>query len=373
MPATKFGLARVEALSHLLEIEVPILLSPMANAAGYLLAASVTNSGGLGGIPCASWSAAQIKQEVEQYRAAAPAHPNLLNMNFFSHVPVRDPTIIRRQGAGWRAYLEPHYEQWGIPQASREGGSGTPRNPFDESALVQLDFARPSVVSFHFGLPTPQLLSAVRSICPGVKIMSSATTVAEAQYLSRNGADVIVCQGIEAGGHRGHFLSTDVTLQLSTRHLVKRAFEVCGDVPLVAAGGICGAKDVREMIELGASGVQVGTAFLLCPEATPNPFLKRRLSDAATPMPSPTEITRAYTGGAARGYVTPFTRELSVCGEECPIPSFPLASDALGVLRAKAEAAGDDRFTPMFAGSGRAIPNCSAAQVVCDLAGGLYR
>ena len=355
---------RVRYLQELLGIRVPLLLSPMANAAGSALGAAVTIHGGLGSIPCASLTPAQLRTEVSKYRDATP-DSTILNLNFFTHTPLSDPKVLNEQSTKWMSALGPYYKQWGVDPAATT--PSTSRSPFDDTSLQLLYELRPSTVSFHFGLPSGDgALSAIREACPGVVILSTATSAAEAVYLRDAGADVIICQGLRAGGHQGHFLDTHLksvkrmnsSPPVGTDVLVKEVFDVIGDtIPLIAAGGISTPTDVELMLSCGASGVQVGTAFLLCPEATPNQHLHANLSHYHASqrggngegMVVPTVFTRAFTGGIARGFPTQFTTDVEANADDC-VPTFPTASLLLAPLRAKAEMDGNNLFTSMFAG-----------------------
>jgi nitronate monooxygenase len=216
-------------------------------------------------------------------------------------------------------------------------------------------------VSFHFGLPEPGILARVKRW--GSKVLASATTVEEARYLEANGVDAIIAQGLEAGGHRGMFLTEDVTTQVGTMALVPQIVGAV-DVPVIAAGGIADAEGVAAALALGASGVQVGTAFLLCPEATTSAVHRAALKSAAARH---TALTNLFTGRPARGIVNRLMREL---GSLNPVaPQFPLATSAIAPLRAKAEAKGSGDFSPLWSGQNpsgcKEIP---AAQLVDELA-----
>jgi len=160
------------------------------------------------------------------------------------------------------------------------------------------------VVSFHFGLPSAELLALVKT--GGSKILSSATTVDEAQWLEAHGADAIIAQGLEAGGHRGNFLSDDLTIQVGTLALVPQIVQKVR-IPVIAAGGIADSKGVAAAMTLGAAGVQVGTAYLLCAEATTSAVHRAALKSEAARH---TALTNLFTGRPARGIVNRIMREL---------------------------------------------------------------
>ena len=216
------------------------------------------------------------------------------------------------------------------------------RAPFNAAAADALEPFKPAVVSFHFGLPPDDLLARVRGW--GSKILSSATTVDEARWLERCGVDAIIAQGLEAGGHRGMLPVRGPDAQVGTLALVPQLVRAVR-VPVIAAGGIADAAGVAAAIALGAAAVQVGTAYLCCPEATTSPVHRAALtSDAARH----TALTNVFTGRPARAIVNRFIRE---CGAmSAAVPAFPLAAAAVVPLRARAERAGSGDFSPLWAG-----------------------
>jgi nitronate monooxygenase len=266
-----------------------------------------------------------------------------LNLNFFCHTPP-EPDAVREQR--WRALLAPYAQAWGVvlpPPAPPT------RQPFD-AAMAEV-LANPSggrpprVVSFHFGLPTPPLLARVKAL--GVCVMASATTVDEALWLQAQGADVVIAQGLEAGGHRGHFLSDDLGLQRPLHQLLP-AVVAAVRVPVIAAGGLATAADVAAALAAGAAGVQVGSAYLRADEATTSAVHRAAL---ASPAAHDTALTHLFSGRPARGIVNRLMRELGPLREgRDDVPAFPLASTALAPLRAAAEAQGLADFTPLWAG-----------------------
>jgi nitronate monooxygenase len=321
---------------------LPIMQAPMAGVQGSALAVAVSHAGGLGALPSALLSPATLRAELAAIRDQTRGP---VNVNFFCHVP---PTPSAEREAAWGAALAPYYAEWGIDPASIAGGTG--RTPFGADAARVLDELRPAVVSFHFGLPSAELLARVRAL--GAKIVSSATTVAEARWLEARGVDAIVAQGLEAGGHRGHFLSDDLSLQAGTFALLPQIVRAVR-VPVIAAGGIVDRRTVAAALALGAAAVQVGTAYLLCPEATTSPVHRAALqSDDA----HHTALTNLFSGRAARGIVNRLMREIGPLSD-LP-PAFPLASAALAPLRAKAEAHGRGDFSPLWAGQN--VGGCSA-------------
>lgn len=327
-------MAKPRSLQEMFGVELPIIQAPMAGVQGSALAAAVSNAGGLGSLPCAMLNGEAIRSELNAL-AANTTRP--FNVNFFCHTPPK-PDVERE--ARWRTVLAPYYGELGIdPDAM---AAAPPRTPFDADSADILEEFTPRVVSFHFGLPSADLLRRVRRC--GAKILSSATTVDEARWLEARGVDAIVAQGSEAGGHRGMFLSDDVSTQIGTFALVPQIVAAVG-VPVIAAGGIADARGVSAALALGAAGVQVGTAYLLCPEATTSGVHRAALkSDAARH----TAITNVFTGRPARGIMNRIMRELGPSSGVAP--AFPLAAAAVAPLRAKAEADGSGEFSPMWAG-----------------------
>jgi nitronate monooxygenase len=319
---------------QLFGIDVPIIQAPMAGVQGSALAIAVSNAGGLGSLPCAMLSGDGLAQELATIKAHT-ARP--FNVNFFCHKP---PAIDADREAAWRAALSPYYREFGIDAASIKPGPG--RAPFNADAASVLEQVRPAVVSFHFGLPSDDLLARVRAA--GARILASATTLDEARWLDARGVDAIIAQGLEAGGHRGIFLSDDLTTQIGTLALVPQVVRAVR-LPVIAAGGIADAKGVAAALALGAVAAQVGTAYLLCPEATTSAVHRKvlRSEDAQH-----TRITRLFSGRPARGIVNRLMREMEPL--ERSVPPFPLASSALAGLRAKAESAGDGAFSPLWCG-----------------------
>lgn len=341
-------------LRQLFGVDVPIIQAPMAGVQAGALAIAVSNAGALGSLPCALLSPDSLEKELAAIKAQT-SRP--FNVNFFCH-PV--PPADADRDAAWRAALAPYYREFDLDMAAITPGPG--RAPFNAASGAILEHAKPAVVSFHFGLPEEALLARVRSI--GARIVASATTVDEARWLEVRGVDAIIAQGVEAGGHRGVFLSDDLTTQVGTLSLVPQIVRAVR-VPVIAAGGIADARGVAAMLGMGAAGVQVGTAFLLCPEATTTPIHRAALaSDAARH----TALTNVFTGRPARGIVNRIVRELGPLSTAAP--AFPLAAAALAPLRAAAERRGSGDFSPLWSGQNasgcRAIP---AAQLVRELAG----
>jgi|SRR5688572_21292560 len=326
----------------------------MAGVQDARLAVAVSNAGALGSLPCAMLSPDGIRRELE---AIVRDTSRPYNVNFFCHtVPAPDA----EREAAWRRTLRPYYDELGLDAGSVPSGPG--RAPFSHEAADVLAAFKPPVVSFHFGLPEPGLLERVRSW--GSKILASATTLDEARWLEARGVDAIVAQGFEAGGHRGIFLSGDVTTQVGTFALVRQLVKAVR-VPVIAAGGIADAQGVAAAMALGAAGVQIGTAYLLCPEATTSAVHRAALASEASRH---TALTNLFTGRPARAIVNRLMREM---GPMSPLaPPFPLAAAAIAPLRSHAEAQGRGDFSSMWAGQNatgcRDVP---AAELTRRLAG----
>jgi nitronate monooxygenase len=343
-------------LQRLLDIELPIIQAPMAGAQGSALAVAVSNAGGLGSLPCAMLGPDAMLKELAAIKAKT-SKP--FNVNFFCHAP---PTPSVEREAAWRAALAPYYREYGIDPDRIPAGPA--RLPFGFEAADVLDEFKPAVVSFHFGLPSAELLARVRAL--GSKILSSATTIEEARWLESHGVDAIIAQGLEAGGHRGIFLSDDLTSQAGTFALLPQIVRAV-KLPVIAAGGIADAKGVAAAMALGAAGVQIGTAYLLCPEATTSSVHRAALKSEAARH---TALTNVFTGRPARGIVNRITRELGPISTSAP--AFPLAAAAIAPLRARAEGQGSGDFSPLWCGQNasgcKGIP---AAELTRELAAGL--
>jgi nitronate monooxygenase len=338
-------------LQELLGIELPIIQAPMAGVQGSALAIAVCNAGGLGSLPCAMLDPNTLRKELGTIRAQT-TRP--YNVNFFCHTP---PAPDAAREAVWRKTLGRYYTEFGIDPANIPAGPG--RAPFNaEFAAVLAEF-KPRVVSFHFGLPSAQLLERIRGW--GAQIFSSATTVEEARWLEAHGADAIIAQGLEAGGHRGIFLSEDLTTQIGTFALLPQIVRAV-KVPVIAAGGIADARSVAAAMALDAAGVQVGTAYLLCPEATTGAVHRAALKTQATEH---TALTNLFTGRPARGIVNRFMREMGPINGAAP--EFPLATSAIAPLRAKAESSGSGDFSPLWCGQNAGCREVPAAQLTREL------
>ena len=321
-------------LQQLLGIDWPLIQAPMAGVQGHALAVAVSNAGALGSLPCAMLGPEALRSEVQALRAGT-GRP--FNLNFFCHAT---PLPDAQAEAAWHAALAPYAVELGLdPLAAAAGAS---RAPFGEATAALVEEFKPAVVSFHFGLPAAPLLARVRAT--GARILSSATNVDEALWLQAQGVDAVIAQGLEAGGHRGSFLSSDLSLQQGLFALLPQVVRAVR-LPVIAAGGIADASGVAAALALGAAGVQVGTAYLLCPEASTSALHRAALQGEGARH---TALTNLFTGRPARGIVNRVMRELGPLRDA--VPAFPLAAAAMAALRAAAEARGSSDFTPLWSG-----------------------
>ncbi|MBR0937745.1 nitronate monooxygenase family protein [Bradyrhizobium jicamae] len=341
-------------LIDLFKTEFPIVLAPMAGVMDAELVIAVAQGGGLGSLPCAMLSAEKAREQVNIIRQRVKAP---VNLNFFCHKAVdADPA----HEAKWRQRLAPYYREYGLdPDAPVNAAN---RAPFDAAFCAVVEELKPEIVSFHFGLPEQKLLERVKA--SGAIVMASATTVKEAIWLEENGADVIIAQGAEAGGHRGMFLTETIAEQPGTFALVPQVVDAV-KVPVVAAGGIADGRGIAAAFALGASAVQIGTAYLRCPESRVTPAARAMLARASDES---TVITNVMTGRPARGVANRVMREVGPVAPDAP--AFPHAATALGPLKAAAEKQGRVDFSNLWAGQavrmGREMP---AAELTRALAG----
>jgi nitronate monooxygenase len=339
---------------ELFKTEFPIVLAPMAGIMDADLVIAAAQGGALGSLPCAMLSVEKAREQVNiiRQRVSAP-----VNMNFFCHEPVdADP----KREAQWRERLAPYYEELGVDPAAPVNAAN--RAPFNAAMCELVEELKPEVVSFHFGLPDPALLRRVKAA--GCIVMSSATIVKEAIWLEESGADVIIAQGAEAGGHRGMFLTENISEQPGTFALVPQVVDAV-KVPVIAAGGIADGRGIAAAFALGAAGVQMGTAYLRCPESKVTAQGRLALAQA---LDDSTVITNVMTGRPARGVANRAMREVGPISPHAP--AFPHAATGLAPLKAAAEKLGRVDFTNLWAGQavrlGREMP---AAELTRALAG----
>lgn len=340
-----------------LGLTAPIIQAPMAGVQNHRLALAVCQAGALGSLPAAMLSPEALQTELQALQAATSAP---FNVNFFCHPsPLPNP----EREAAWHQALAPYYRELALDPDDIPSGPG--RVPFGHDSADVLEAFRPAVVSFHFGLPAPDLLARVKSW--GSLVLSSATTVQEALWLQARGVDAVIAQGLEAGGHRGMFLTEDISTQMGTFALLPQIVQAV-QVPVIAAGGLATAQGVAAAKQLGASGVQMGTAYLCSHEATTSDLHRAALQ---SPAAQHTALTNLFSGRPARGIVNRVMRELGPLCEQAP--AFPMATPGMAPLRAAAEALGRSEFSPLWSGQNAAgARSLSATDITRDLAQGWH-
>lgn len=332
---------RDRRLLDLFGIDAPIVQAPMAGAQDAALAIAARNGGGLGSLPCALLGLDAARGQIAQYRAATHGP---VNLNFFCHQP---PGTY--DDSAWRRALEPYYAEY---QVGYPADPPALRKPFDAAMCALVEEVRPEIVSFHFGLPTDALLQRVRDA--GALILGCATSPAEARWLAERGADAIIAQGWEAGGHAGRFLPADPSSHMGSFALIPQVADAVS-VPVIAAGGIADSRGIAAALMLGASAVQIGTAYLSSPESRISDIHRARL---AAPDAETTVSTNLFTGRFARGMETRLTREQGPAN--ATVPPFPHGGDALADLR-KADPAA---FASMWAGQAARLVRPEAAEAL---------
>ena len=341
-------------LLDLFKTEFPIVLAPMAGVMDADLVIAAAQGGALGSLPCAMISVEKAREQVNMIRRRVSAP---VNMNFFCHNAVdADPA----REAGWKQRLGPYYDELGLDPAMPIDAAN--RAPFDAAMCALVEELKPEVVSFHFGLPDPALLRRVKAA--GCIVISSATIVREAIWLEENGADAIIAQGAEAGGHRGMFLTENIAEQPGTFALVPQVVDAV-KVPVIAAGGIADGRGIAAAFALGAAGVQIGSAYLRCPESKVIGPARTALAQAHDDS---TVITNVMTGRPARGVANRVMREVGPISPDAP--AFPHSATALGPLKVAAEKQGKVDFTNLWAGQAvRMSREMPAAELTRALAG----
>jgi nitronate monooxygenase len=325
--------------------EHPIVQAPMAGAGGVELCVAAVEGGALGFLPCGMLAPEQVRAQVAEVRSRTNGP---FGLNFFCHV--MPPGV---DDSAWRTLLQPYYQEFDV----RPGNGGALRLPFDAAMCALVEELRPAVVSFHFGLPDAELLSRVKAA--GVVVIGNATSADEARWLEARGADAIIAQGYEAGGHIGRFLDPGAGA-VGLMALVPLVADAVS-VPVIAAGGIGDSRGVAAAFLLGASAVQLGTAYLHTPEASISDTHRQRLHDGRT------VLTNLMTGGLARGVPGRLVDDLGPIRSEAP--PYPFASTALAPIRAAAEKQGEYGFGSMWAGQAAALGHAlPAAELTRKLA-----
>ena len=321
-------------LLDLIGIDLPIIQAPMAGANGSAMAIAVSEAGGLGSLPCAMLDAAGMRAEMTVIRQQT-AKP--VNVNFFCHKPLAPDS---EREAIWKRNLASYYDELGLDASA--SAPTVNRAPFDEVMCEIVEDLKPEVVSFQFGLPARPLLGRVKAA--GCRVLGCATTVEEARWLEENGCDAIIAQGYEAGGHRSMFLTYDTATQAGTFALVPQVVDAV-EVPVIATGGIADGRGVAAIFALGATGAQIGTAYLFTPESTISDLHRTALSEARDDS---TALTNLFSGGPARGLMNRIMREIGPMSDLAP--AFPTAGAALTPLKVAAEARGMSDFTNQWSG-----------------------
>lgn len=337
-----------DSLAKLFQINLPLIQAPMAGSSGLDMAVAVSEAGGLGSLPCALFDAPGLKTALQSLseRTSRP-----VNLNFFTHRPAKPDQQADRK---WLRQLSGYYKELGVAQPDQL--SAGPVHYFDGNHCDVIEECSPAVVSFHFGLPDEKLILRLKAA--DVKIISSATTTDEARWLADHGCDAVIAQGYEAGGHRGMFLTEAVSTQMGTLSLVPQIVDAV-DVPVIAAGGIADGRGIAAAFALGASGVQIGTAYLFTNEATISASYRAALL-AANDLS--TGLTNVFSGRPARCVMNRAIEELGPFADDAP--SFPNGFVAMSPLRAKAEENGNSDFSAHYCGQSAALGRSMSA---CDL------
>jgi nitronate monooxygenase len=325
----------------------PILLAPMAGAGGVALAAGAIEGGAVGSLPCALLTPEEVRAQAGELRARATGP---VSLNFFCH-----PMPAPADESGWLALLRPFYERYGVPPGAR---AGAVRRPFDAAMCEAVEQVRPELVSFHFGLPDNSLLERVPAA--GSKVIATATTIEEARWLAARGVDGIVAQGWEAGGHAGRFLGGRPDEQMGLFALLPQVADAVG-IPVIAAGGVADGRGVAAALTLGASAVQIGTAFLHCPESLVSAQHRAALT---SPAAEHSVFTNLFSGALARGLWTPPMEALGPVRAEAP--PFPLATAALMPLARAAQERGDQGYRPLWAGQSARLSEPMPARLLAE-------
>ena len=314
----------------------PIIQAPMAGVSTPQLAAEVSRAGGLGSL---GLGAASVEAAAEQIRQTRQLTNKPFNVNFFCHPPAR---VDADREAAWLAHLAGHFQQLKVPppMSLRETYSTSLNN---DALLIMLLEERPAVVSFHFGLPAAGWIEALRQA--GICTMACATSPSEAEQIEHAGVDVLIAQGYEAGGHRGVF-DPARDEKMGTFALV-RLLACRSRLPVVAAGGIMDGEGIAAALRLGASAVQMGTAFVLCPESAASEAYRNALKSEQADH---TAVTSAISGRPARGIVNRMYA-LENSGAPPP-PDYPIAYDAGKALHQAASAQGSSDYAAYWAGQG---------------------
>lgn len=340
---------------HRLDIALPIIQAPMAGVSTPTMAAEVCNAGGLGSIGVGATNADGARNMIDEVKSRTD---RAFNVNVFAHKTAK---ASPENEAAWLEYLKPVFAEFDAEPPAR---LRTIYKSFidDPDMLSLLLEVKPAVVSFHFGLPAAGAIAALKQA--GITLLATATSLDEARKIEAAGVDVIVAQGIEAGGHRGIFDPAVYDEGLGTFALTRLLVRHC-NVPVVAAGGIMDGAGIAAALDLGAIAAQIGTAFIRCPESAADDAYRRALGG---PGAFHTRLTSIISGRPARALANRFTAlHESACDQV--VPEYPIAYDAGKALNAAGKAQGEYGFGAQWAGQGaplsRALP---AADLVAMLA-----
>ncbi|HHG3163398.1 TPA: NAD(P)H-dependent flavin oxidoreductase [Vibrio parahaemolyticus] len=324
------------AFNALLGTELPIIQAPMAGVQDSQMAIAVSNVGGLGSLPCGMLNKDAIVKELQLIKQATNRP---FNLNFFCH---EMPEYDANKHEEWQKTLQPYFAEVGATVQAQP--NAPTRMPFNHDIADAIEPFAPPVISFHFGLPADDLLARIRGW--GGKILSTATTVDEALWLEAKGVDGIIAQGLMA----------------LLPQIVKRV-----NLPVIAAGGIADKSGVEAALKLGASAVQVGSAYLLCDEAKTSSLHRYAI---ASERAQHTAVTNVFSGRPARGIVNRAMSELGYICESAP--KFPYASIEMTQLRALMEKQNRDEFTPLWCGQNSSgCKEVSAAEMTLSLVEGI--
>ncbi len=336
-----------------LPVDIPLIQAPMAGVSTPELAAAVSNAGALGSIAIGADTVDAARSMIERTRALT-ARP--FNVNVFCH---RTPRIDAEREANWLAELAPLFARFDAEPPER---LETIYQSFNDDTTMQalLCALRPAVVSFHFGLPPAPVIQALKD--QGITLLATATTLAEGRAIEAAGIDIIIAQGSEAGGHRGVFAPENGDAMLGVLPLVRRLVQGTSR-PVMAAGGIMDGAGIDAVLAAGASGVQLGTAFIGCPESSASETHRAWLSGAHS---FETVVTSVISGRPARALINGHTREIT----SVDVPDYPRAYLAGKALTAAAGAQEVHEFDVCWAGQGAALSRAlPAAALVAQLCG----
>lgn len=339
-------MSRAEAFCSRFGLRAPILLAPMAGACPPSLSIAVANAGGLGSCGVLLMQPEEILAWAREVRANSNGAFQLNNW-IPDPAPVRDPA----HEAKVREFLG----RWGPPVAAEAGDVRPPS--FADQCEAMLE-AGPPIVSSIMGLYPPEFVRKLKE--RGIIWFATCTTVGEARAAEAAGADVIVAQGAEAGGHRGSFDAADAERKLIGLFALLPAIVDAVRVPVVATGGIADARGIAAALVLGASAAQVGTGFLRCPEAKIHPAWADALGRAA---PEDTIVTRAFSGRSGRSIATDYARAATAADAPAPAP-YPVQRGLTAAMRAAAQKEGDVHRMQVWAGQSAALAQAAPAAEV---------